>query len=358
MRGLAHDLRRTQRRFDDRAGVDGHFADGVHIHELGAGDDGLHQRCFLSGIRYDSLHFDVAQRLCTRALDDIVPFPDRGLHPQPRRAQFLARRAHVTDEDQPVAAIGSRRLTILGARHAGIKTIRLGVTLHRVLDHCVDAGIPLRVSGEILQIAAGFLLNVVIHLVVGGENRFRQILLVEIKGALGIFRLLLDLQSEAGGFLGLFPQTLVGTAKGGVVGASGGEADVEAEDVASRAHFGGGPARVQHGQRHLRNQSSIGARAFGTATGSLIIIENRLAGEADHLDIAFGGAGAILVDGGILGARHISDRVDVQIAQARADLVSGAEFAFDGAREQRPFALGVEVGDIAAAAQPYIHRRA
>jgi len=134
-------------------------------------------------------------KLC--ALKDVVPLLDRRLHPQPGHPQVLARRAHIADQDQTVAAIHSRRQPVGGARHAGIKAIIGGVTLLGVLDHGVDAGIPGGVGvglvEKTLQITAGLDLDFVVHLVVDRQHGFDQLCLIEVKDALGVFGLLLDL---------------------------------------------------------------------------------------------------------------------------------------------------------------------
>ena len=197
-----------------------------------------------------TLHFDVAYRFRIGALDDIVAFLIAAATPNQAVRKSWRARAHIADHDQPVAAIDFGRLTIGGAIHTGVKAVGvvLRVTLLRVLDHGVNAGVPRpgRLAKPCRSQPASFWISLSTLLLVA-RIAFDQILLVEVKDALGIFGLLLDLQGQVGGVFGLFPQAFVGAAKGGVIGARRGEAYIEAKDVAPVAHFGRGLACIEHG---------------------------------------------------------------------------------------------------------------
>ncbi len=203
-----------------------------------------------------------------------------------------------------------------------------------MFDHIGDTGVPGGVRvwlvEEILQITARLDLDLVVDLVVDRQRRFGQLLLVQVEGALGILRLLLDLQRQVGGIFGLFPQPLVDAAKGGVVGPRRGEAHIHAKDVAPFAHLASTGAGIQHVQRHLRHQRAIGARPFCGAAAARRAKRGR-AGQADHFQIAFGGRRAEGILGVGLRARDVVIALDIQVAQAGGNVMLGDFFALGGA---------------------------
>ena len=123
------------------------------------------------------------------------------------------------------------------------------------------------IGAEVLQVAAGFNLNLVVDLVVGRQNRLLQVLLVQVEGPPSRLRIGLGNLGGAGCGGGLFEQTGVGAAKRGLVGTGRGEAQIEAIHVAARSHLVGLLDGVDDIAGDLGCSSAIRWHAFGRATG-------------------------------------------------------------------------------------------